>query len=220
MQSERFIEEVLTLFQQNLTGVHFQKAHDYAEYSSVKQIGITMEEAGADAQLSGEEHLLVCHIFLPAEKGLVCAEKLVRDMCALLQDNGMEIARLTKSAVQTDEELGLMVIPCAVTVRRLSCVKITLNGRAFRARAVRESVSYTSQEITAAGETEPFAVRQRPRYTVTLNGFDAEALGNLRQFTVRIGGDSPAVYLRCEWTRYAPEKQEFVFVSPERRDGA
>lgn len=217
------LEALLNLFTGKITGVDFRPA--YPVEQGARRVGrpvVTGEIDGETVKPGSDELRLRFKIFLPAGTGASRGQEIFAAMCKAAGEAYPGFSAIARAAAQVEKTTGMLVIPCTLTFLTEESaspgetVPVTLGGREFQAEAVKLSIAFKGDDLTAIGEELPFAVEEPvTEYTVELDGIAPEGLESLARFTAEIG-TPPEIYRRCRWKSISAALRRAVFVSREK----
>lgn len=226
MNTSEFLDSLLALFREKVTGADFLRA--WREAGEIRRlarpvvVGEVKEETIKPGSLEVKYQF---RIFLPEGRGAPAAEGIFAAMCAAAGQAYPGFSAISRGAADRDRATGLLAVTCALSFLSQTGGgepsspgrAVKLGGREYLASGVKTTVSRKGRELISVGETVPFAVAdEETEYLVELEGLDVSGLENLAGFTAELEGSPKIVYLDCRWKSLSDALRKASFVSRRR----
>lgn len=218
---KKCFNEILVALKQKLNNARVQKAYSCdLEDLSFTRPNVTISLCSENSL--GKSLQFEVDIFVLKSQGMKVAEQVFLDMCNIIEDCGVAIEKISRGTILSDDELGMIMVPCLITVNNemgiINNVEFTLNGGKHHAEKMEITVSRTKKELYSFGEDIPFDILpQKTSYQINLKGVDVESITDSQNFTFVPEDESGYAYFGCEWIKYSIAKKEITLVSSDRR---
>lgn len=214
-------ESIFMALKENVKGVGVQKAYTcVVENLDFSEPKVTIEMC-ADNLLVDLLQIEV-DIFILKSMGMKGAEQVFLKISDEIQKSGFAIEKISRGAVLSDDEIGMIMVPCIITVKTaetsLNNINFTVNGIKSRAEKMEITVSRLNKELYSFGEDVPFDVLpQKTNYQIKLKGVEVNNISELKNFSFIPEDESGYAYFGCEWVKYSVSKKEISLISSDRR---
>lgn len=224
------LEQLLTLFRENISGADFTRAYSVGQGSRAPVRPVVTGEVEQEVfKAESEEVRYRFRIYLPESSGGEEAQELFAAMCSLAGSHFPGFSAISRGAADRDRTTGLLVVSCTLSFlfREDGSGSVegggrraVLGGKEYTVSGIKTTISRSGKELTAIGETVPFALLDEvTEYTVELEGLDVTGLENITGFTAALGNGPDAVYLGCRWKSLSDVQGKAVFVSRQKQSG-
>ncbi|WP_099204671.1 hypothetical protein [Scatolibacter rhodanostii] len=216
-------DEMIALFQNKIEEVAFHKAYEYQlENLSVRQINVSLKLLNNQHPKEQNEVNIESNFFVPQDLKTEYVQDVFSKMCKVLEEYGWSILKVSKGKVLLDEDLGLSLFPCTISVQQKQTEEkksyFWLQNIRCEADSIQISAVRSQKEFTAFGENIPFGTsKEKVIYSVTFKGFDGLAFEEYSDFVFIPDDESGFGYFGCSWSKYSLTDHEFTLISADRR---
>ena len=230
MTANEMLDELLSLFSQEISGVTFRRAFSGQQGARLPERPVVTGEVENETVKSASSETRLCfRIFLPSGFEAHKAEEIFEQMCTVCGPRYPTFSAISRGPAKRDSVTGLLEVACALTLLSSSGggggaqdgFTVLLGGKEYRAGGVSTTMKSSGDSLVAIGETEAFAVRgERTEYTVELTDIETDGLSKLATFTAVIGAAPREVtYRGCRWKTISDVLRKASFISEHREEG-
>lgn len=214
MTAYEIFMELQGLLAREIPQAEFREGYGYGPASRLPYKPVAAGQVASESTKEGKWEARVDYwVYLPRGGTIAAGERILSEICQVAGKHFPCFSGIKRGAFSPDKAAGLLAACCSL---EFSGEDAEAPGSTIQIGGVAHTVSgwgvtaSAGKELTAIGESEPFAFLGGTTYTVELQGLDITGLERLAAFTVQLGEET---FRRCRWKSLSSAKRQAVFLS-------